>query len=218
LSFSLLQTKRLLAGWGVPGLSHKETGQDEVVAYLALAFGRAGDEFVGTGLVVGKDAAGRKGTAINGGIHVDAGLFDDALGCVVDSERDHQGKREEDHPVGGVFLEVEGCGSHDVSSHEGGAGAVAGGDIGGGCINNACKSAGDFDGSVLHAKELRVVVAMPKEKLMFEAGVRVHEGTVLWLEDGVDALLRGYDVETHKEVVVCQSNDMLRGGEGLSGS
>jgi hypothetical protein len=60
------------------------------------------------GLVIGKDAAGPKGTAIDGGVQdVDAGLVDGALGCVIDAKRDQKGKREEDHLVDdGGFLEV----------------------------------------------------------------------------------------------------------------
>ena len=75
---------------------------------------------------------------------------------------------------------------------------VAGGNLGRGCINNACEGAGDFDGSVLHVKELRVFAAMPDEELVFKASVGVHDGTALRLEDGVNALVRGDDVEPHK--------------------
>jgi len=93
--------------------------------------------------------------------------------------------------------------------------AVVGVDVSGGRIDDARKGAGDVDGSVVHVKEPRVVAAMPEEELVFEAGVGVHEGTALGLEDGADALVRGDDVETRKEVVVHQSNDALCGGEGL---
>ena len=44
---------------------------------------------------------------------------------------------------------------------------------------------------------------------MFEASVRVCEGTVLWLEDGADALAQCDDVEPHEKVVVHKSNDAL---------
>ena len=50
---------------------------------------------------------------------------------------------------------------------------------------------------------------------MFNAGVRVGEGTALWLEDRGDAFVRGDHVEPREEVVVRQSNDALCGGEGL---
>ena len=113
--------------------------------------------------------------------------------------------------VGGVFLEVECCGSRDVGCREGWAGAVAGGDAGGGCIDDAGKSANDFDESVLHAKEPRVNAAMPEEELMVEVSVGVCEGTVMWLEDGAGALARGEDVDSHEEVVVCQHNDVPHG-------
>ena len=64
-------------------------------------------------------------------------------------------------------------------------------------------------------EEPRVVAAMPNEELVFKSGVGVRGGTVLWLEDGVHALVRGDDVETGKEVVVRQGDDALRGLEGL---
>jgi hypothetical protein len=50
---------------------------------------------------------------------------------------------------------------------------------------------------------------MLNKELMFEARVGVHEGTALWLEDRLDALVRSDNVEPHKEVVVCQGNDAL---------
>jgi len=68
---------------------------------------------------------------------------------------------------------------------------VASGDVGGGCVDDALKGAGTFNVSVLGMKEPRVIAAMPKVELVFEAGVGVCEGTVLWLEDGADALVRG---------------------------
>jgi hypothetical protein len=56
---------------------------------------------------------------------------------------------------------------------------------------------------------------MPEEELVFDTGVGVHDGTALRLEDGADAPVKGDNVEPRKEVVVCQSNDALHGGEGL---
>ncbi len=64
-------------------------------------------------------------------------------------------------------------------------------------------------------KKPRNIATVPEEELMFEAGVRVHEGAALKLEDGVDAFVWGDDVETCKEAVVCQSNNVFIGGEGL---
>ena len=49
-----------------------------------------------------------------------------------------------------------------VGSREGGAGTRAGGDAVGGSVDNARKGAGNFDGSVLRAKNPRFVAAMPK--------------------------------------------------------
>ena len=58
-------------------------------------------------------------------------------------------------------------------------------------------------------EEPGVIAAMLNKELMFEARVGVHEGTALWLEDRLDALVRSDNVEPHKEVVVCQGNDAL---------
>jgi hypothetical protein len=126
--------------------------------------------------------------------------------------------RGEDHHVGDVFLDVEGCGTRDVGAGKDGAGAVASGDVGCGCVGNAHEGAGNFKGNIPCMKEPRVIAAMPKEELMFEASVRVRDGTVLRLEDGVDVLVKGDDVEPHEEIVVQQSNDMLHSGEGLPGA
>ena len=44
---------------------------------------------------------------------------------------------------------------------------------------------------------------------MFEAGVGVCEGTVLWLEDGVDTFARGGVIEPLEEDAVHEGNDAL---------
>ena len=62
-------------------------------------------------------------------------------------------------------------------------------------------------------RNLQLSATVPDEKLLFNAGVRIGEGTVLWLEDGADALVGRDDVETCEEVVVHESNDTFRGGE-----
>jgi hypothetical protein len=54
---------------------------------------------------------------------------------------------------------------------------------------------------------------VPNEKLLFDAGVRIGEGTALWLEDGADTIVGSDDVEPSEEVVVCESNDMFHGRE-----
>ena len=94
---------------------------------------------------------------------------------VVNAKRDWQGNREEDHLIGDGFLEVKECGPRDVGGCEGGAGVVAGGNLGGGCIDNACEYAGSFNGNVLRVKEPRVVAAMPEEELMFKASVGLED-------------------------------------------
>jgi hypothetical protein len=151
------------------------------------------------GLVIGEVAAGQNGPVVDGGVQ--HGRIDGDLGCVVDSERNRQGEGEADHLVGDVLLEVEECGTGDDGSREDRSGAVASGDISDGRVDDAHEGAGYFDGSVLRAKELRVVAAIPEEELVLESGVGVCEGTALWLEDGADALVRGDDIVPCKELL-----------------
>ena len=73
----------------------------------------------------------------------------------------------------------------------------------------------DFNENVFSMKEPGVVAAVLNEELVLNTSVRVGEGTVLWLEDGANASVRCDNIEPHKEVVVCQSNDALCGGTGL---
>ena len=47
---------------------------------------------------------------------------------------------------------------------------------------------------------------------MLEAGVGVGEPALLWLEDGVGAIARCYDIESHKDVIVSMSYDVLGHG------
>ena len=56
---------------------------------------------------------------------------------------------------------------------------------------------------------------MTEEVLKFNSHVRVGHGAALWLEDGADVLFGRNHVETGKEVVVCQRNDVLCSGEEL---
>ena len=79
----------------------------------------------------------------------------------------------------------------------------------GGNVTDTRKCAGNVDGDVLHAEEPWVIAAVGKEELEFETRVRVGEHAVLGLEDGADAFAKGNDIESHKEVVVHQSNDAL---------
>ena len=64
-------------------------------------------------------------------------------------------------------------------------------------------------------EEPGVIAAMPDEELVLDACIWVGECTALWLEDGANAFVWGDNVELCEEVVVCQSNDMLCGREGL---
>jgi hypothetical protein len=114
------------------------------------------------------------------------------------------------HFVGGVLLESEGVCTRDVGCLEGGARAIAGWYLNRGGINEAGKGAGYVDGNVLRAEELGVVATMSNEELSFDAGVRVGEGTALWLEDRADALVGHDNVETCEEVVVRESNVLIR--------
>ena len=54
---------------------------------------------------------------------------------------------------------------------------------------------------------------MPDKELLLYASVRVGEGTALWLEDGLDALVGHDDVKICKEVVVREGNDTFHGEE-----
>ena len=117
------------------------------------------------------------------------------------------------HFVGSVLLEGGGVCTRDVGCLEGGVRVVAGQYLGSGGINETDKGAGYVNGNVLSAEEPGVVAAMPDEELLFDAGVRVGEGTALWLEDGSDTLVGRDDVEPCEEVVVRESNDTFRCGE-----
>ena len=64
-------------------------------------------------------------------------------------------------------------------------------------------------------EEPGVIAAMPDKEFVLDSCVRVGEGTALWLEDGLNAFVWGDNVKPCEKVVVRQSNDALRGGEGL---
>jgi hypothetical protein len=120
-----------------------------------------------------------------------------------------------DRLVGGAFLEVEGVGTRGVGCREGGAGAVAGWDVGGGGVDEADVRAGDFDRGVLGLEESRVIAAVADEVLEFDPGIGVGERSALWLEDRADTLVWRDHVEPGEQVVVCQREDALGIGEGL---
>ena len=101
-----------------------------------------------------------------------------------------------------VLFESEGMGTRDVGGREGGAGAVAGGYLQGGGVDEADKGASDVDGDVLRAEEPGVIAAMPDKELLFDPGVLVRECAALWLEDGSDAFVGRDDVEACEEAVV----------------
>ena len=157
-----------------------------------------------------KDAAGPEGVILDGGVEdIHAGLHDGALGCVIDAKGNQQVEREVDHLVGGALMEIECGGTQDVGHHEGQTGAVAGRDLCEGCVDKHAKVPVTLIGTILCTEEPGVIAAVPNKELMSEARVGVHESTVLWLEDGLDALVRSDNVEPHKKVVVCQGNDAL---------
>ena len=90
---------------------------------------------------------------------------------------------------------------------------VARRDLAGGSIDETDERAGDVDRDVFRAEEPRVIAAVPDKEFVLDSGV--GEGTALWLEDGSNAIVWGDNVESCEQVVVCQSNDVLCGGEGL---
>jgi hypothetical protein len=185
-----------------------------VIAYLADAIIGVTDEFVSEGLVIGEDACCPEGSIRDRGVEdVLSGFGDGALGRVIDTEGDQEGKRAVHHFVGGILLESEGVCNRDVGYLEGGARAVAGRYLGRGGIDEADKGAGDIDRNILCVEELGVIAAMPNKEFLFDAGVWVGEGTALWLEDGLDVFVGRDDVEPCEEVVVRESNDTFRGGE-----
>ena len=63
--------------------------------------------------------------------------------------------------------------------------------------------------------ESRAIAAMTNEVLEFGPGIEICEGAALGLEDRADALVGRNHVESCKEVVVCQRDDALGGGERL---
>jgi hypothetical protein len=130
----------------------------------------------------------------------------------VDTKRDGQGEWEVNRLVGGAVLKIEGIGEHDIGRSEGGARVIACWDLGGSRVDDADERGGDFDRSVLRAHEPRVIAAMTNEVVEFGPGVGVCEGAALGLEDRADALVGHNHVKPHKEVVVCQCDDALRGG------
>ena len=120
-----------------------------------------------------------------------------------------------DRPVGDAVLKIEGGCTRDVCRREGRACAVARRDLAGGSIDETDERAGDVDRDVFRAEEPRVIAAVPDKEFVLDSCVGVGEGTALWLEDGSNAFVWGDNVESCEQVVVCQSNDTLRGGEGL---
>jgi hypothetical protein len=185
----------------------------KAAADLAKAFGCAAAEFITTGLVMGEDAARPGGPIHNRGVEdVQGGFGDSTLGRVVDTEWDGQGEWEVNRLVGGAILEIKGVGERDVGRREGGTRAVACRDLGGGRVDEADERGGDFDWSVLCTHEPGVIAAVTHEVLEFGPGVGISEGAALGLEDGADALVGHNHVEPRKEVVVCKSDDALRGG------
>ena len=79
-------------------------------------------------------------------------------------------------------MESEGVYTHDVRCLDGRASGVVGQYLGRrGGIHEANKGAGGIDRDVLCVWELGVVAAMPEEELLFNASVRVGEGTALRL-------------------------------------
>ena len=117
--------------------------------------------------------------------------------------------------VGGAVLKIESIGERDIGRREGRARAIACWDLGGGRVDKADKRGGNFDRSLLSLHELGVIAAVADEVLEFGPGVRVGEGAVLGLEDGADALVGHNHVEPCEEVIVCQRDDALCGGERL---
>ena len=120
-----------------------------------------------------------------------------------------------DRPVGDTILKIEGGCTCDVCCREGRACAVARRDLAGGSIDETDERAGNIDRGIFRTEEPRVIAAVPDKEFVLDSCVGVGEGTALWLEDGSNAFVWGDNIESCEQVVVCQSNDALCGGEGL---